>query len=243
MKTKQYPAPPAWSASALSLHTQCPLKFRFSRIDKIPEPQAPALARGIAIHKMCEDYIKGITSVVPNELKHFEKELNWLQAEKVSYPKCVAVEAEWAFRQDWSITSWFAKDVWVRAKLDVVVLNPYTDIATVIDWKTGKFNLEFKVEEYMEQLELYALTTMLMYPELQEVTPVLGFVDYGIKYPDVPRPSFTREDVPNLKLKWKEKSSRMMSDTIYPAKPNKLCGWCHYRASNKANGGGQCDFG
>lgn len=242
MMTRQYPAPAAWSSSALSLHTQCPLKFRFSKIDKIPEPQSPALARGIEIHKMCEDYVKGLIDTCPPAIHQFEKELNWLQDMRVNYPKCVVVEQEWAFRRDWSMTTWFAKDVWLRAKLDVVYLDPYKDEGHIIDWKTGKMS-EYKLAEYLEQLELYALVTLLKYPELEKVTPSLGFIDHGIKFPDHPRPYFTRADIEGLKLKWEEKVRRMMSDTIYPAKPNKLCGWCHYRTSNKANGGGQCDFG
>ena len=49
----------SWSFSRYSTYKQCPLKLKLSAIDRIREPGNEAMARGDAIHKLAEKYIKG----------------------------------------------------------------------------------------------------------------------------------------------------------------------------------------
>ena len=58
----------AWSISRLNTYTQCPFKFKLTAIDRIKEPQSPAMARGAAIHKEAENYLKGTDIAVPQNL-------------------------------------------------------------------------------------------------------------------------------------------------------------------------------
>ncbi len=46
--------PPALSPSRLNDFTQCPLLFRFRSVDRLPEPAAPAAARGTLVHAVLE---------------------------------------------------------------------------------------------------------------------------------------------------------------------------------------------
>ena len=49
-------------------------------------------------------------------------------------------------------------------------------------------------------------------------------------------------DMPKLKLEWNKRVKPMMLDKKFAPKPNQFCYSCHFRASNKDNGGGQCKF-
>jgi len=52
----------AWSYSKFSCYKTCPFQFKCKYIDKLKEPPAPPLVRGIAIHQECEDFLNGETS-------------------------------------------------------------------------------------------------------------------------------------------------------------------------------------
>jgi CRISPR/Cas system-associated exonuclease Cas4 (RecB family) len=112
----------------------------------------------------------------------------------------------------------------------------------VTDWKTGKFR-EDQNEDYLEQLELYALSALILYPHIQKVKPRLVYLDIGIIHPtaDVEL-VFTRADLPKLKKLWVKRTKAMLSDKLFAPRPNDKCKWCFFRSSNKAAGGGQCKF-
>lgn len=245
-KTTTRRAPPAkkkriesWSYSRFSDYRTCPLKARLKVIDRIKEPQGPALERGSLIHSKAERFIKGVDSKLDDDLKSFAPTLRMLKKRWKENRESVATEQQWGFRRDWSETRWDNwTDCWLRIKLDVAYR--IGDVVHVIDWKTGKFRVE-KAEEYMEQLELYALTTLLKFPTASRVECRLAFTDAGTWYPDTPA-AYSRDDIPRLQREWEKKVQPMLADTSFPPRPNALCRWCHYRAENSKIGGGQCRF-
>jgi CRISPR/Cas system-associated exonuclease Cas4 (RecB family) len=108
----------------------------------------------------------------------------------------------------------------------------------VTDWKTGKFRAEIN-DDYIEQLELYALAALRLHPHLKEVRPRLVYIDVGLIFPAVDNPIvFTQADVPKLKKLWEKRTKPMMSDTTFAPRPNDKCKWCHFRKSS----GGPCKF-
>lgn len=234
----------SWSFSRYSTYKQCPLKLKLSAIDRIKEPGNDAMNRGAAIHNLAEDYIKGKVKArtFPMELKKFEADFKMMKAQYKKKISGMVVEDNWAFTKDWDETQWDNwTQCWVRIKLDAA---HHQDLETMIvtDWKTGKFRPE-QNEDYVEQLELYALSALLLHPHIEKVMPRLAYLDVGIVYPEVPTDMlFTRADIPALKKKWEKRVKPMLNDKIFAPRPNDKCRWCHYRKSNAANGGGQCKF-
>jgi len=51
----QLELPKHLSASSISTYEQCPLRFRFSRIDRIPEPTTEAMILGTFVHEILEE--------------------------------------------------------------------------------------------------------------------------------------------------------------------------------------------
>lgn len=233
-----------WSFSRYSTYKQCPLKLKFNVIDKIREPGNDAMNRGAAIHDLAEDYIKGkyTKRIFPMELKKFEAEFKMMKAQYKKKINGMVVEDTWAFTKDWDETQWNDwVGCWVRIKLDCA---HHEDDETMIitDWKTGKYRSESN-EEYMEQLELYALAALMLHAHIKEVKPRLVYLDMGLIYPDADKPIvYTREDIPRLKKLWEKRTKAMMNDKVFAPRPNDKCRWCFYRKANAANGGGQCKF-
>src|SRR5574340_1337098 len=97
------------------------------------------------------------------------------------------MEDEWAFREDWTVTGWSAKDAWVRLKLDAFYVRTSRQgkkVLYIIDYKTGKV-----YDDHYGQLSFYAMCAMLR-PEFADVDAVvaqLWYIDIG--------PEATREEL------------------------------------------------
>ncbi len=243
----------SWSFSRLQAWRQCPLKAKLSNIDKIKEPPKPddhPMVRGDRIHKLAEAYIKGETGGVrtlpPVELMAFKEEFRQARKLRKQDPEVVPVEETWAFRKDWTITTYDDWDnCWLRVKVDFAVIDDCT--VYINDIKTGKFSPQYNVEEYTEQLELYCLAALIMYadigPELR-VIPRLWYTDAGIVYPSKEGEAVMLEELPRLKKKWEKIAKPMLADRTFAPKPNRFCSSCHYRKGNaeRTDGGQVCRF-
>src|SRR3990167_2871281 len=121
----------SWSYSRYSKYTECPAAAKYKFIDKLAEPGSEAMERGNVIHKMAEDYTKGATKKLPQELARFKDEFAELKKSKPM------IEETWAFTKEWAETVWNDwNGVWLRIKTDAACLDD--DTLYVIDHKTGK---------------------------------------------------------------------------------------------------------
>ena len=142
----------AWSYSRLSAYEQCPLKFKLTTLDGLKEPTSLAMERGKDIHKEGELYLGDISLPIPPSYKLLAVEMAALRALKVQS------ELEVTFTKDWQPTGWFDTDAWCRIKIDALAIDE--GVVKIIDFKTGKNR-----GGYEDQLELYVLASLLMYPE------------------------------------------------------------------------------
>jgi hypothetical protein len=213
----------AWSYSRLKDWEQCPLKAKLKHVQRIKEPDSPAMARGTLIHKLAEDYTNGDIKALPPELKRFKNDFADL---KKSKPAC---ESQWAFDENWEPVDWFAKNAWLRVKTDVSAMPKNTTVGIIIDHKTGKVK-----DDHDDQLSLYAMVFFIMYPKATKVVSRLWYLDEGTEK----CLEFTRDQLPELKKYWTDRVAPMMNDTVFPAKPSRLCSWCFFRKSSS----GHCKF-
>lgn len=240
----------AWSFSRWKTYDQCPLKCKLENIDKIKEPIDPngPMERGNQIHKLAEAFIKGEGSELPDELGYFP---NFFVKMRNLYAKQranIAVEDTWAFRKDWTITTWNDwAECWLRVKLDCAWLDKTT--LNVIDHKTGKYSPQYNLQEYVLQVELYALSALIVHaavgPKLR-VIPRLHFLDHEIIYPEPGSKEekvYTPADLPRLKKEWEARTRPMLNDKTFAPKPNSMCRFCWHGQDGKKKGGpGICKF-
>lgn len=213
----------AWSYSRFNTWLACPLSAKFKFIDKLKEPGSAAMQRGTEIHGLAEQYAKGLLKNLPLELQKFKAEFLDLVKRK---PEC---EGEWAFRDDWSETTWFGKDAWCRVKTDVAYYDAKTRTVVVIDHKTGKPRAE-----HAGQLSLYAIGAFIKYPEALKVSALLWYLDHG----EETSQTFTRAQLGSLQKEWSGKVAPMLADTRFQALPGNACRFCHFKNSN----GGPCRY-
>jgi hypothetical protein len=211
----------AWSWSRYKDHFRCPFYAKCRHLDKLAEPKGPALERGGRIDGEANDFITGKLKALPESLKLFKKEFSELVKRKAT------AQMKWAVDRTWKLVDFFDWDrAWGRMVLDAHWVGEVkkTMVAKVIDVKTGRV-----YEENEEQLELYAIPTLIAYPEVEVVQTELWYVDQGqiggVRH-------FRREQLPMLTAGWEKRLVPMLTDTKFVPRPGDYCRRCHYRKSN-----------
>ena len=228
MPAKGLPPVLAWSYSRYSDYQQCPAKFKYKHLMRLPDPGSPAMERGNVIHKLAEDYVKAKLDAVPPELANVADELNFLK------DNFATAEESWGFRKSWDWIGrpgWFGDDVWFRMKADVVVSYD-DDTGLVGDWKTGK--MYFSNEE---QIELFGAVAMRRHTNWSEVDVRLWYTDSPADENEIQR-VYTRKEGELVLKDWEKRVKPMFADKRFAPTPNQRCGWCPY---SKAKGG-PCQF-
>jgi len=216
----------AWSYSRLNTYEQCPQKFKLTVVLGIREPGSAAMDRGSEIHKAGEVFLKTTGVEVPEAYKLLGEEM-------VSIRELGAKsELEITFDKDWGVTGWFDKNAWLRIKIDAMVFDAKTNTIRIIDFKTGKNR-----GGYEDQLELYAVAALNLYPDVENISAELWFVDSG-EIVGTSKGDYVQAMLPDLKKKWETRVLPMFEDSIWPARPNQFCGFCFARKAN----GGPCEY-
>lgn len=233
----------AWSYSRWADYCKCPRLFKFKHLEKLKEPPNAAMERGILIHGLAENFLNAKTMrTVPKELARIKPILKLIK-------KLGAVaEDQWTLRPGFEgSTSWFAKDAWLRMKIDAHLpvtdeqLREQVDVEMqeasgrglwVLDWKTGRF----RPETAQDQLELYALAALILYPKVEFVLATLGYTDEGRPVHALTQ---NRSMLTKMKARWVKKVEPMQKDTKFHATPGRQCTWCHFSKEK----GGPCHAG
>lgn len=231
----------AWSYSAYANYALCPLQFKLRKIDKLPEPQAPALDRGNKIHVGVAKYIKGEETVLPAPAMAFPNMLDLIEQLRVIPAESKQVEQQWGFAADFAPTGWFdrggAAPVWFRSVLDAGVM--YDDLTYEdVDWKTGKRY----AQSNDDQMETQALSVFKRFKPVKHVTTRLAYLDAGGELGSSTGfefGEFPATQAQSLADKWRKKVEPMFTDTTFAPRPNDKCKWCHFSRSNT----GKCAFG
>lgn len=227
---------PSWSFSKLQDFEKCKFLCWLKHDQKIPEPERPLPAgktehandRGSRIHDAAEHYVDGTGKFIPELGKfadHFDKLKRLYDVGRVE------MEQEWGMSEEWEIAPWTG--AWLRLKLDVLVHASKYE-AVVIDHKTGKrWGNEVK---HGQQLQLYALVTFLRFPELEEVTSEIWYLDTD----EITTQTFTRDQSLRFKQSFDRRGWALTSCETWPANPNKFtCQWCLYGPEHS----GHCTVG
>lgn len=228
----------SWSFTRWSDYEECPAKAKYKHLDKLKEPKNDAMQRGIDLHTAAENFIKGRLTDLPHDFRFFADEFKRLRSLFKRKTLAMIVEDDWAFRADWTRTTWDDwNDCYLRIKIDV---GHFEDVETLVitDWKSGKYSAR-KNDSYEMQMELYALPALIIHPHVKRVFPRLAYTDEGLVWDGADEPLvYTPADIDRLKKLWQSRTRRMFADTQFAPRPGHYCTWCHYRRSNN----GPCKF-
>lgn len=227
----------AWSWTRLDCFEQCPRKFQGTYVIKDfakPDFDAPHFAKGKAVHKVLENYLKDGTPIpypIPYKGNHFFVRLDFLlpMLNKLREAKIVEVEMNVCFDVRMNKVTWYSKKAWCRIIFDVLVI--VGDFALVIDWKSGK------VKKFSDQLKLFAGGVFTMYPQVNRVLSAYVWCEHEDQAPVWAE--YEREE--DMEAIWQEFGDRSEMIQLanesgnWPATKNRFCNWCDALPS-------QCEF-
>lgn len=239
----------AWSYSRYSDYKKCPRRFKFKHIDKVAEPEqkGPALDWGNFVHRNLMLYVDGKISKLPTKYKpdpdrNLATTMKPLMRDVDTWRKlvkakggAVQTEIEYAVDSLWRPVPWFDKAAWLRAKLDVRIIEEAKKVrvAHVVDYKTGKAY----ENAHADQLEIYAAIVYPHEPTAVEILAEMMYCDLGTRKPAVFRE--LPKTVAGIQKKWARNVAPMFRDRQFKATPGDACTFCPFSYKK----GGPCDKG
>lgn len=203
--------PFTWSYSRIKNFEVCPRKYyTVDVLKKFSEGSSEQLTWGNEVHDKAAARVKNGTPL-PTSMAHIEP---WIKRITSGSHYEIFVEQKLAITKDFAPTTYFAKDVWFRAIIDVCKLSG--DVALAVDWKTGKI-LEDGI-----QLALSAACVFIHYPQIQRVRSEFIW----LKDDASSRVDFSREQMRDI---WRDVLPRVASleaattSLTFPPKPGRLC--------------------
>ncbi|WP_350257478.1 PD-(D/E)XK nuclease family protein [Scrofimicrobium sp. R131] len=247
---------PALSASSSREYLQCPLKFRYSVVDRIPQPPTAATIRGILVHSVLE-HLYGLAAadrtweaaldLLPTRWEHLEQKEPEYSEVIESVPELLA-EAQKLLQTYFTLENPHnlepeARESFVEARLPSgLMLRGIVDRIDrapdgrrrVVDYKTGKSPSPRFLDESLFQMRFYALL-------LREVGRApsrmqLLYLKDGQTLTLDPNPEDVDRFEGELLDLWHRIAGDLGSGQFSPRK-TPLCGWCPYQAQCPLFGG------
>lgn len=211
-----------WGFSKLDVYRACPQKFEYQFIKKLPQPDSAAMRRGSKMHESIEAYLNGWATTLMPEVESWKEALDALKKEKFAGEQALGFDKDWK-----KLLDWFAKTTWLRVKMDAYYRKGNT--MTVIDFKSGKYRVPST-----DQIELYAIAGLSIFPDIETVAAEFWFLDTG----DVFNRRYTAEELLKLRKKYETAVQPMYNDEKWEPTPSLECRWCPYSKTK----GGKCIY-
>lgn len=250
--------PRSLSPSALSSFTDCPLAFRFSYIDRLPQPPTIATSKGTLVHRALE--LLMVRKPAERTLANGLADLATAQVEYADHPDITGLdltpEQLDAFHADAAslVTKYFdledpteVRPIGLELKLqadvggtrlrgiiDRLELDPDGELV-VSDYKTGSVPRPQYEQSKLTGVQLYALLCERVFGR----RPVRVQLLY-LKGPTAIVAEPTQQKLRSVETKtgavWTAVERACAGNDFRP-KPGRLCDWCSYQAYCPAFGG------
>ena len=212
------------SYSALKLYEQCGLRYYRQRILKdVHEQETVYTTHGNNVHSAIENNIKHATPLV-KELSAYSGVIKAVKIGAATSSANVVVEQNIGLTRSYNPTGYWDGDVWIRAKIDVLVTGSPDKTASIIDWKTGKRKVDYT------QLKIAAISVFQSIPQARLENIKAAFVWLKDKVMD--QVVYSRG---NIRPMIEELTPRFMAieeaqeNNIWKPKPSYLCAYCPCR--------------
>ena len=213
--------PKRHSYSSIARYRECPARYAFGYIAKLPEESSAAMDRGTRLHKLAEDYVKGEASMpVPYPLKKIAITIFQLRE------RGAKAEETWLLDRDWQPTE--DPDVArIKAIVDVHWID--NDVLRIHDYKSGR-----EYPKHADQLEFYGAVGLRRFPDARRAVSSAVYIDAGN---EGNRSTLDREMLPRVIRRWQTDMDRLDGDGRFLPTAGGHCKWCSYRSDK----GGPCN--
>jgi len=243
-------APPHLSPSSMSTFRQCPLKFKYNKIDKIPDPSGKEALMGNFVHDVLEE----LYGLPPEDRSQEQAQSlarsiwdgqNWGQRVHPLVPdeeeyRMFRWKAWWCIENLWKIENPEhvepdGLEYELNGEVSGVKLKGFIDRFTmdesggvvISDYKTGKVPREQYVDDRFLQLRIYG--TLVDTLDIGRTASLeLLYLKDGVKF-EVP---FSEEVLINTSAyvrDVKDDIDKACATGDFPAQKSVLCGWCSYK--------------
>ncbi len=247
--TEPLEAPPHLSPSSMATYNQCPMKFRFSKIDKLPDKPTEATLLGNFVHDVCEQfYMYEPEERVPSLLRPLMAEVwnggKWDERVEVYVPEGERLR-NFKWRAFWCLENLWKVEVpgevkpegvefELNGELEGVTLKGFIDRysvdsgdVTISDYKTGKTPQAHWGGDKFLQLKIYgALINRLEIGETRLLE--LLYLKDGQKFEYL----FTRDDFQetvDYVVATKDAVDANCKSHEFETRKTFLCNWCAYK--------------
>jgi len=213
-----------YSYSRLSLHDQCPRKFKYSYIDKLERgpTDRTALLKGGAVHSILENYPNRTTHKLAHKYHHIvDKFLNGEVSQKYFGDVSFMNEVSFGLTEELEPTTYGDKKALFRGKIDRVQV--IDNLLYLCDWKTGKYREE-RFQDF-RQLLFYAIYFFRRYPNINKIKICYVYVEHDLENEMI----LDREYLFNYVKQLTDIIIATESDREFPKSPSRLCDWCDYQ--------------
>jgi len=207
----------AWSYSSLKTFQSCPKKYYHLKVLKdVKESTSEIMLYGVDAHKSAELYIgEGVD--IPEKYGFMKGQLDKLKALKGD-KYC---EYKFGITAEMEPCDFFAKNVWLRGVIDLLVIDKESGTARIVDYKFGKSK-----NADPSQLQLMALAVFKLFPEIKIVKAGLLFCVEDKFIPS----KYSTDDAPTMWMDWLPDVNRLAGaykSNVWNARPSGLCkAWC-----------------
>jgi putative RecB family exonuclease len=240
MKYKYAP----YSYSKIATYEQCPRKFKYQYIDKIPVERKPQIHfdRGKLFHLLLEfngdlNKIKetkdwkeikehGLLSKeqIQEVFKIYKTFISEKPGKDIVNKKVFMKEFPLGLNQDLELVPYNSDEVLLRGYIDAAYLiDDRDDICIVVDWKSGKYK-EPEKQSYA-QLLWYSLGLFSKNPYLEKIMLVFAYVEHN----KINTKIVQRKDIDKYKKALFDKIQKIEIDTEFEKEETALCDWCDFR--------------
>ena len=216
-----------YSFSKLSTYQQCPLRFKFKYIDKIPEGKFDdsALVKGSNVHSILENY-----SEVQQQNSIVEKFLKCDIAQKY-LPAILGTSKsvkEFNIGLDTKLnpSKYSDKSTIFRGKVDLMTVIDKT--LNIIDYKTGKYKEE-KYQSY-DQLMFYAIYYFIRYHKIDKIRISYVYLEAQLENEMILERKYLSSYIDRLI----KTINSVETDTQFIKNKSILCNWCPYQETCEA---------
>ena len=243
-------APPHLSPSSMATFRQCPLKFKYNKIDKIPDPSGKEALMGNFVHDVLEelyglppeDRSKEQAQSLARSIwaeRNWEKRVSPLIPDDDEY-RMFRWKAWWCIENLWKIENPGeiepdGLEFELNGEVSGVQLKGFIDRFTmsedggvvISDYKTGKVPRAEYVDERFRQLRIYG--TLIDALDIGHTSGLeLLYLKDGVRF-EVP---FGDEDITDTSTyirSAKDDIDKACATGDFPAQKSVLCGWCSYK--------------
>ena len=206
------------SYSSIKLYENCPYRYFRQRVAKdVVDEGGEASKYGERIHEYLEHRLKS-NRMLPQDIAHYEPLCESI--ERIAKGGELHIEHELVLTENLTPTGWWEADAWLRSKLDILVING--NLANVMDWKTGKRNLD------QFQMQLFAAQVFKHFPQVDCVRTSLVW----LKTMEMDTETYYRAQTNDLwadVMKRIQRIYKSLEHDNWPMKPSGLCRFCPAR--------------